>query len=109
MGPFERRAKILESDLSVGKGAGHHSVQQVPGRDEYLICYHRRPLEEEHHNHRVTCIDRLEFDEKGDILPRQTHFLRVFPPTEPNLRRFESVENRSSGPVDLPSPGGRTS
>ncbi|MBX3097424.1 MAG: glycoside hydrolase family 43 protein [Fimbriimonadaceae bacterium] len=68
-GPFVRRAKILESDFSVGKGAGHHSVLRVPGTDEYLICYHRRPLEEEHRNHRVTCIDRLVFEPNGDIRP----------------------------------------
>ncbi|OWU65922.1 MAG: arabinan endo-1,5-alpha-L-arabinosidase [Armatimonadetes bacterium Cent15-Ar3] len=74
LGPFERRAKILESDYSVGKGAGHHSVLQLPGTQEYVICYHRRPLEEEHHNHRVTCIDRMEFDEEGNILPVKLTF-----------------------------------
>lgn len=69
LGPFERRAKILEGNLTVGKGAGHHSVLQLPGTEEFYICYHRRPLEEEHPNNRVTCIDRMYFDENGDILP----------------------------------------
>ena len=68
-GPFKRKAKILESDMEVGKGAGHHSVLQIPGTDEYYICYHRRPLDETHANHRVTCIDRLYFDKNGDIVP----------------------------------------
>jgi beta-xylosidase len=69
LGPFKRRAKILESDMAVGKGAGHHSVLRIPGTDEYYISYHRRPLDETHANHRVTCIDRLYFEENGDIRP----------------------------------------
>jgi beta-xylosidase len=69
LGPFERIGKILEQDPKIATGAGHHSVIQVPGRDEYYIVYHRRPLEETDRNHRVTCIDRLEFDEDGFIKP----------------------------------------
>lgn len=68
-GPFVRKAKILESDFTVGKGAGHHSVLQIPGTDEWYICYHRRPLEETHANHRVTCIDRMYFESDGTIRP----------------------------------------
>jgi beta-xylosidase len=69
LGPFERIGKILQQDPNIATGAGHHSVIQVPGRDEYYIVYHRRPLEETHGNHRVTCIDRMEFDEDGFIKP----------------------------------------
>lgn len=74
LGPFERRAQILGTDLAVAKGSGHHSVLQIPGTDEHYICYHRRPLEEEHHNHRVTCIDPMEFDANGDIVPIKQTF-----------------------------------
>jgi len=73
-GPFERRGKVLETDMNIAKGAGHHSVIQIPGTDDWVICYHRRPLEEEHHNHRVTCIDWLRFDENGDVLPVKMTF-----------------------------------
>ena len=45
-GPFERIGKILEQDPAIARGAGHHSVIQVPGRDEWYIVYHRRPLDE---------------------------------------------------------------
>ena len=31
------------------------------------MVYHRRPLGEKDPNHRVTCIDRMEFDENGRI------------------------------------------
>ncbi|GAB3258527.1 hypothetical protein GCM10027347_21880 [Larkinella harenae] len=68
-GPFERIDKILQQDPTVARGAGHHSVIQVPGKDQWYIVYHRRPLTETDGNHRETCIDRMEFDEKGLIKP----------------------------------------
>lgn len=68
-GPFERVGKILQQDPKVATGAGHHSVIQVPGKDEWYIVYHRRPLTETDGNHRETCIDVMSFDEKGMINP----------------------------------------
>lgn len=78
-GPFERVGKILEQDPAVARGAGHHSVIQVPGKDEWYIVYHRRPLSETDGNHRETCIDRMEFDEKGGIKPVKITFEGVPP------------------------------
>ncbi|HET7897469.1 MAG TPA: glycoside hydrolase family 43 protein, partial [Flavisolibacter sp.] len=68
-GPFQRIGTILQQDSTVATGAGHHSVLKVPGKDEYYIVYHRRPLGETDANHRVVCIDKMLFDEKGFILP----------------------------------------
>lgn len=68
-GPFKRVDKILQQDPAVATGAGHHSVIQVPGKDEWYIVYHRRPLTETDGNHRETCIDVMSFDEKGMINP----------------------------------------
>lgn len=68
-GPFKRVGKILQQDPQVATGAGHHSVIQVPGKDEWYIVYHRRPLTETDGNHRETCIDVMSFDEKGMINP----------------------------------------
>jgi beta-xylosidase len=68
-GPFERVGKILQQDPTVATGAGHHSVIQVPGTDDWYIVYHRRPLTETDGNHRETCIDRMYFDDKGYIKP----------------------------------------
>jgi hypothetical protein len=34
-----------------------------------VICYHRRPLDETDHNHRVVCLDKLEFRADGTIAP----------------------------------------
>lgn len=68
-GPFQRIGKILQQDPQIATGAGHHSVIRVPGKDQYYIVYHRRPLTETDRNSRVTCIDRMFFDEEGLILP----------------------------------------
>jgi beta-xylosidase len=70
LGPFVRRGKVLESDHDIGTSAGHCSVLQVPGsEDDWLIAYHRRPLDQVHRDCRVVCIDRLFFDAQGDISP----------------------------------------
>ncbi len=68
-GPFKREAKILEQDSTIARGAGHHSVIINPENNEYYIVYHRRPIGETRGNYRVTCIDRMTFDEKGFINP----------------------------------------
>ncbi|MCL4788817.1 MAG: glycoside hydrolase family 43 protein, partial [Verrucomicrobia bacterium] len=74
LGPFRRIGKILQQDPAVATGAGHHSVIQLPGKDIYFIVYHRRPLGERDGNHRVVCIDRMEFDEQGFIKPVKITF-----------------------------------
>ena len=71
LGPFKRIGKVLQQNPDVATGAGHHSVLHVPGTDNWYIVYHRRPLTETHHNHRVTCIDKMEFDADGLIKPVQ--------------------------------------
>jgi len=77
LGPFQRIGKILQQDAQVATGAGHHSVIQLPGQDVYYIVYHRRPLGETDGNHRVTCIDRMEFDAQGLIKPVKITFAGV--------------------------------
>ena len=74
LGPFERIGKILQQDKSVATGAGHHSVIQIPGTEDYYIVYHRRPLTERNGNARVVCIERLEFDHEGFIKPVKLTF-----------------------------------
>lgn len=69
VGPYKRIAKVLQQDMTVATGAGHHSVIHVAKDDTWYIVYHRRPLGETDPNHRVTCIDRMYFDEKGLIKP----------------------------------------
>jgi len=66
-GPFKRIGKVLQQDPAIATGAGHHSV--IHHGDDYYIVYHRRPLTETDGNSRVTCVDRMYFDDKGLIKP----------------------------------------
>lgn len=78
-GPHKRIGKIIEPDPKVGLGAGHHSVMQVPGTEQWYVVYHRRPLEETHGDHRATCIETMEFDENGLIKPVKLTYEGVAP------------------------------
>lgn len=69
LGPFKRIGKVLQQDPQIATGAGHHSVLHVPGTDDWYAVYHRRPLGETDANHRITCIDRMDFDAQGFIQP----------------------------------------
>ncbi len=78
-GPFSRIGTILQQDSTVATGAGHHSLLNIPGSDDWVIVYHRRPLGEASPHHRVTCIDRMAFDDQGHILPVKITFEGVTP------------------------------
>jgi hypothetical protein len=60
---------VLQQDSKIANGAGHHSVINIPGTDDWYIVYHRRPLIEKDGNSRVTCIDKMTFDAAGNINP----------------------------------------
>lgn len=67
---------ILAKDPSKGiYGTGHNSVLQIPGKDEWLIVYHRfsRPngirMGDAAGYHREVCIDTMEFNSDGNIKP----------------------------------------
>ena len=68
-GPFKPMGKILEQDFHIARGAGHHSVVNVPGTDDWYIAYHRRPLGDDKGEHRQLAIDRLIFNPDGTIAP----------------------------------------
>ena len=73
-GPFESKGVILQQDPEVATGAGHHSVMYNARKDQYYMVYHRRPLGSNDGNNRETCIDLLEFDQEGNILPVKITF-----------------------------------
>jgi len=74
LGPFKRIGTILQQDATIARGAGHHSIIHPKGSNDYYIVYHRRPLQERAANNRVTCIDKLTFDEQGFIQPVKITF-----------------------------------
>ena len=77
LGPWEVKGKILQIDPEVATGAGHHSVLQIPGKDEYYIVYHRHPLGSKDGNDRVVCIDHMYFNPDGTIKPVKMTFTGV--------------------------------
>lgn len=66
LGPYTWGGRILEAD-STHVGPGHHSILQIPGRDEWYIVYHRYNTAST--KTRSTCIERLWFNEDGSIKP----------------------------------------
>lgn len=81
LGPFETEGIILQRDEMIGTGAGHHSIINIPGTDDYYIVYHRHPIGATDGNNRVTCIERMYFDDNGKILPVKMTFDGVEPRT----------------------------
>ena len=69
LGPFRKIDTILQSDPKIATGAGHHSVVNIPGTDEWLIFYHRRPIPNEGRDHREVCVDQMYFNSDGTIKP----------------------------------------
>ena len=69
IGPFDNEKVILSSDetTKVGRGPGHHGYLELPGSGDTLIVYHRHKVGDNNGNHRYICIDRLDFDENGEI------------------------------------------
>lgn len=82
-GPFKRVGKIMQQDSTVATGAGHHSIIHNAKKDFWYIVYHRRPLGDTARDHRVTCIERMYFDENGLIKPIKLTFEGV---TEQKLK-----------------------
>lgn len=69
LGPFNRIGTVLVQNFDIANGAGHHSIIHNPKSDKYYIVYHRRPNGETAANHRETCIEEINFDKDGKIIP----------------------------------------
>lgn len=70
-GPWTYQGAILTSDAT-RKGPGHHSFIHQPETGRWWIVYHRWENESgdgPYRGSRQVCIDRLEYDSKGLILP----------------------------------------
>ncbi len=69
-GPFTKADNnpILQQKGAV-LGAGHHSIVQMPGQDEWVIAYHRFRIPGGSGYNRETCLAPLRFDAQGNILP----------------------------------------
>jgi beta-xylosidase len=70
LGPY-KKAEInpILQQKGVVKGAGHHSILQIPGSDDWAIVYHRFRIPDGNGYNRETCISPMRFDANGAILP----------------------------------------
>lgn len=68
-GPFKRIGTVLQQDPKIATGAGHNSLFHIAATNDWYIVYHRRPLGETDGNHRVVCIDKMQFNKDGTIVP----------------------------------------
>jgi beta-xylosidase len=70
LGPFKKAEgyPVLKGK-GVVKGAGHHSVVQIPGKDEWYIAYHRFKIPGGDGYNRETCLSPMRFDASGNIMP----------------------------------------
>ena len=70
LGPFDDYNNILSTgDSKVGEGPGHNGYFYIPEEELYLNVYHRHKPELTDGNARFVCIDIMEFDENGKIIP----------------------------------------
>jgi beta-xylosidase len=69
-GPWTYHGVILQKDVSQGiLGTGHSSIVNVPGTDDWYICYHRFAISGGNGTMREVTVDRVYFDENGLIEP----------------------------------------
>jgi hypothetical protein len=69
-GPWTKRGVVLQKRLELGiKGAGHHSVVQVPGTDTWHVAYHRFAVPGGNGTNREVTVDRMTFNADGTIAP----------------------------------------
>ncbi len=70
LGPFTKAGvnPILRQSGSV-KGAGHHSIVKIPGRDEWVIAYHRFRIPGGNGYNREICLSPLRHSKEGSLQP----------------------------------------
>jgi len=93
MGPFIYRGEILTTneDETV-HGPGHHSILEING--DYYIVYHRHNNPKSIHGfNRQVCIDRMTFDDKGNINP----IIPTHNAIDVNVFKSSKYENLASG------------
>ncbi len=69
-GPFTQATEILATgDSTIANGPGHNGYLYLPEHDQYLMVYHRHKNTINYGNARFLCIDKMDLDADGNILP----------------------------------------
>lgn len=97
MGPFTYKGCILKTNADgTIHGPGHHSILQ--DGDEYYIVYHRHNNPHSIHGfHRQLCIDKIEFDSEGNILPIKPTHKGLLPPSLAKKAKKVTLPNLAFG------------
>lgn len=70
LGPFKKaKQNPILKQQGVVRGAGHHSIGKMPGREEWVVAYHRFRIPGGDGYNRETCISPLVHAEDGTIQP----------------------------------------
>lgn len=104
LGPINGDTTILtyrNTDDQRIKATGHNSAVNIPGTDEWYICYHRfniprygdiTSVSREAGNHREVCLDRMEFDGDGNIKPITASLEGIIEPLRQRALSFAECE-----------------
>ncbi len=97
MGPYEYKGCILKTNADgTIHGPGHHSILQ--DGDNYYIVYHRHNNPHAIHGfHRQLCIDKMEFDSNGDILPVKPTHSGIIPASLTKKAKKNQMQNIAFG------------
>ena len=97
MGPYEYKGCILKTNADgTIHGPGHHSILQ--DGDNYYIVYHRHNNPHAIHGfHRQLCIDKMDFDSNGDILPIKPTHSGIIPASLSKKAKKNQIENLAFG------------
>ncbi|KRQ87675.1 Extracellular exo-alpha-(1-_5)-L-arabinofuranosidase precursor [Caloramator mitchellensis] len=70
LGPFKKYEKnpVLFSNKDEISGPGHHSITNSPDNKEMFIVYHTHTYPDNPSSNRQVCIDRIGFDDSGNII-----------------------------------------
>ena len=101
-GRVDYRGMLLQKDTENDiLGTGHHSILNIPGTDEWYICYHRfmTPLGQVSGGfgyHREVCLDKLTFDADG--------YMAKVTPTNKGITEVVYVKGQNPVPTPESTP-----
>ena len=93
IGPYEYKGCILKSNEDgTVHGPGHHSIL-VDGNDYYIVYHRHNNPHSVHGFNRQLCIDKIEFDQNGDILPITPTHAGLLPSSLVKKAKKNAIQN----------------
>ena len=93
IGPYTYKGPILvTNEDGTIHGPGHHSIL-VDGKDYYIVYHRHNNPHSVHGFNRQLCIDKIEFDKNGDILPIKPTHTGVLPSSLAKKAKASTLPN----------------